>query len=303
MAAFQHAKSNTIGDATGTVTVYNSAGNTATAAATDLVRPGDWNSAHQFSQTISGATAGQSTASGTNLVFGGTNGVGVSLSTGAGAATMWISATTAPERRYIEIMQGERLTSCLAFSNTAISNRPLFFPFWFDGQGLQPNTVRFLVSGIGSSNRSLGGTYHAAIYSQDNSTRLTLITSDSMSFSITASSQSTVWNGLRALDFTRMNGATLTAEGRYAVGLLISNVSNNVTWASLQLYGGDPFPAFSGGLSYNTSSATATNAQLLPFWGAHNTTTASLPGTVGLTQINGHNTVYLADAYVILKEI
>lgn len=43
-----HAKSNTIADMTGTVTVNNSSGGTATIAATDLVRPSDWNSNHIF---------------------------------------------------------------------------------------------------------------------------------------------------------------------------------------------------------------------------------------------------------------
>ena len=89
--AVSHVKSNTIGDFTGTVTVLNSQGSTTTAAATNLVRPGDWNSAHNFFQTISGATGGDaSTASGTNMVIGGTNGVGVALSTAAGAATLWL---------------------------------------------------------------------------------------------------------------------------------------------------------------------------------------------------------------------
>lgn len=43
-----HAKSNTLGDFTGTVTVFNSAGTTTTAVATDLVRPTDWNSGHAY---------------------------------------------------------------------------------------------------------------------------------------------------------------------------------------------------------------------------------------------------------------
>jgi hypothetical protein len=49
-----HAKSNTIGDFTGTVTVFNSAGTTATALATDLVRPSDWNSAHNITLSVNG---------------------------------------------------------------------------------------------------------------------------------------------------------------------------------------------------------------------------------------------------------
>lgn len=92
MAALSHVKSNTVGDFTGTVTVFDSRGSTATANATDLVRPVDWNSAHNFFQTLSGNTAGSSTMSGTNLVWQGGNNVTLSASTAAGAATVIVSA-------------------------------------------------------------------------------------------------------------------------------------------------------------------------------------------------------------------
>jgi len=54
-ASIIHAKSNTIGDFTGTVTVFDSAGTTTTAAATNLVRPVDWNSNHNVSITMQAA--------------------------------------------------------------------------------------------------------------------------------------------------------------------------------------------------------------------------------------------------------
>ncbi len=50
-----HAKSNIIADWTGTVTVGNSSGGTNTVAATDLVRPQDWNSAHQITLALTGS--------------------------------------------------------------------------------------------------------------------------------------------------------------------------------------------------------------------------------------------------------
>lgn len=53
-----HLKSNTIADATGTLTVFNTAGSTETAAATNLVRPSDWNSAHAIAWNLGGNTAG-----------------------------------------------------------------------------------------------------------------------------------------------------------------------------------------------------------------------------------------------------
>lgn len=66
-----HIKSNTIADFTGTVTVFNSAGATQTANATDMVLPSDWNSVHNQLYTLTGNTGNASTASGTNVVFSG----------------------------------------------------------------------------------------------------------------------------------------------------------------------------------------------------------------------------------------
>lgn len=91
--AVSHVKSNPIADFTGTVTAFNSQGSTITVNATDIVRPSDWNSAHNFYQTISGNTAGQSTISGTNLVFQGGNGITLSAATAAGAATIVVSGS------------------------------------------------------------------------------------------------------------------------------------------------------------------------------------------------------------------
>ena len=50
-----HAKSDTFADYTGNVTIGNSSGGTTTAAATDLVRPSDWNSSHQVTINLTGS--------------------------------------------------------------------------------------------------------------------------------------------------------------------------------------------------------------------------------------------------------
>lgn len=71
--AVSHVKSNIVADMTGTVTVYNSQGSSITRAATDLVRPVDWNSVHNQYYTLSGNTTNASTASGTNVVFQASN--------------------------------------------------------------------------------------------------------------------------------------------------------------------------------------------------------------------------------------
>jgi hypothetical protein len=77
-----HIKSNTIGDMTGTVTVPTSNGATTTVAATDLVRPSDWNSNHSQLFTLSGNnTLVQSTVGGTNMIYQGAGGISLAGST------------------------------------------------------------------------------------------------------------------------------------------------------------------------------------------------------------------------------
>lgn len=73
--ALYHAYSQTVADGT----------------ATSVVRPSDWNSGHNQLITISGNTAGQSTISGTNIVYQGGNNVTLSAITAAGAATIVVS--------------------------------------------------------------------------------------------------------------------------------------------------------------------------------------------------------------------
>lgn len=76
--AVSHIKSDTIADFTGTFTGFNSQGSTTTIAATDIVRPSDWNSAHNQFYTLTGNTTGNSTVSGTNVIWGATDGVQLS---------------------------------------------------------------------------------------------------------------------------------------------------------------------------------------------------------------------------------
>ena len=74
--AISHVKSNPVADFTGTVTVLNSQGSTATAAATDLVRPSDWNSIHNITYNLAGAqTVSSSQASGSDVHFSGMGGI------------------------------------------------------------------------------------------------------------------------------------------------------------------------------------------------------------------------------------
>lgn len=76
-----HAKSNIIADFTGTVTVGNSSGGTNTVEATNLVRPVDWNSAHQVTLNLTGSEIASLFNFGTGLTST-TNAAGVTVGMG-----------------------------------------------------------------------------------------------------------------------------------------------------------------------------------------------------------------------------
>ena len=80
--AVSHIFSSPASNFTGTITGFDSRGSTATIAATDLIRPQDWNSVHNQYYTLSGNTTGNSTASGTNVVFQASNNLTIAGSTG-----------------------------------------------------------------------------------------------------------------------------------------------------------------------------------------------------------------------------
>lgn len=66
--AISHVKTDNVADATGTVTIWWGT-STSALSATDLVRPSDWNSAHNEYRSLGGNTLLSSTASGTNLSY------------------------------------------------------------------------------------------------------------------------------------------------------------------------------------------------------------------------------------------
>lgn len=275
-ATVGHVKTLTMGDGTNT----------------NLVRPTDWNSAHAVTVNASGSE-----------IFGAFSNApgGVTFGLETNGRVTAAAPAGGVERRYKELIQGERMTTCAAMSATQLTNRPILSPFWMDGTGMQLNTVRFLVSLAGSSNRSFGGTFRAGLYQQDNSTRMTLVASDSMSFSNTASSLSATYNGAMLMDFTGMSAYTMTSEGRYALAFQCNPVSANATWMAASMMGADNLPSIGRILRGNTTAATG--EQVLPWWGVYSATTASLPSTIGLTQVNGGNSASLVDYYAILKEL
>jgi hypothetical protein len=160
-----------------------------------------------------------------------------------------------------------------------------------------------MVSGVGSSNRSLVATFGVGLYSKANDTQLSLLGSDAQAFSITASSQSTIWNGIRIMDFTGMSSLGMTLEGRWVLGMHFSASLHDATYANMLLYGADNMPSISGFMIGGTTSATHSSSNIFPFWGLYSTTSAGFPATVGMSQIYGGNSASLIDPYCIIKEV
>jgi hypothetical protein len=192
MAAISHVKSNAVADwGAGAVTVFNSAGATTTVDGTNLVRPVDWNSAHNQYWTISSNTSGDaSTHSGTNLIFGGQGAMTLNMSTAAGAATIWVSAPPdAPMSEYEPIQATALLT------NSSLGHLSIYMvPFYLDDE-VYVSRVNFFVSvattmSNDAATGSGGVTLSAALYSRvsDSLDRMTRMWS--MSYPIKATQNS-----------------------------------------------------------------------------------------------------------------
>lgn len=179
--AVSHLYSLTQSNWTGTVTVGNSDGNTQTIAATDLVRPQDWNSAHNQLLTISGNTAGQSTASGTNIVYQGDPGISLSLSTDANVATMEIglSAILSSYVPHMPFSTGTQTQGGWGTTTASVWLNPITIPY-----PIVYNAVRMLVSYSWLSDTATGTqtvSSHWGLYT-NNAGTLSLVSSNSCSY-------------------------------------------------------------------------------------------------------------------------
>ena len=277
-----------IGDFTGTVTVPNSAGGTETKAATDLVRPSDWNSAHQFNQTISGNTLGSSTASGTNLVMGFQNGIQGQMSTAAGAATLWVQQAT---------LSGKNPYKGLALVTAQQGQGSL----QFDPEVL-PAPVQFdrLVFGLFNTNSSNSSGSHtlsfwAGFYTRNGNT-LSLLASTSTSTALTHSGTAgsySLYSGMRLM--TVPMPTTLT-QGDYWFGFLSRTTSCGANGSYSNIAGSAVASNFLGhfGSSHNTTY------QFTLGQGQYSATTSGLPAAVAFSEVNGSNSAALRPTILML---
>lgn len=249
-----------------------------------------------------GNTSGTSGTFTNQVVFAGGTNITLSQSTGAGGATITISGAGGgpPNRSYIEVIPGERFTTIRNFSETVFSNRPIFQPFWVNGTGISPATIRMIVSGITSSNNSLQMTMTAALYSEVNSTQMSLFGTATVGFNISSSASNTIWSGNRLFDITGMTG-TMSTEGRWILGLLVG--SGGSTKQNVAVYGADNLPNLVGILSAGTSANTTNTPQIFPWWGLYSTTTGAFPNSVAISQVAGGNSGSCVEFWAVIKAI
>jgi hypothetical protein len=181
-----HAKSLTVVDATGTATIWNGA-TTSSIAATDVMRPSDWNSGHLLSFQLTGNTTNAATFTGTQLIFAGSGG----LSVGVSASSLIISgAQPGTLSTYVPYWPASTTSQVLGSMGTSTASA-LVFPVIIDDAVIF-NAVRLLysasfVSSTVSGQQTISSNF--GIFS-NNAGTLSRISSGSFSLALTVSSVS-----------------------------------------------------------------------------------------------------------------
>jgi hypothetical protein len=277
--AVSHIKSSTIGDFTGTVTVHNSTGGTATVAATNLVRPSDWNSGHAQLYTLSGNTTGASTGSGTNVVYQ----VNAPLNASANGATIVLGRQTlsgldqfGPAAEIVYGQQGAGTLHVAPLNNHGN-------PFQFD-------RVLIPVQFSNASNSSNSFTISAAvgIYTLNGST-LSTLASTSISTNFTASGTAgsySLWGGPRNLTIpwtTTIGGGSNLWQGVWSRTTTGGGAGMTLNMGLVS----QPNSNFSGVLG------AASNASLQPVlgFGIYGSSSTALPVSVPISTVQGTQSI------------
>jgi hypothetical protein len=287
--ALSHVKSVTIGDFTGTVTAFGSNGSTATVAATDLVRPGDWNSAHNQYVTLTGNTAGHSAISGTNIVLAGGTNVTLSATTGAGAATISVVGqdvsqflTTAAQSYKVHWVESPWAgpTAELITNVTALTNRPILLPFEVGGY-MSADELMWPMSRSTSGSNAF--TVDIGVYSYANTTSIGRIASGQTVYSATDTGSI---SGIRLFEFPMSLVTTALTPGQYVLAMRFE--ASATASMNYSLMGGTTANPVVGGIHAGSNTYwTHTSHQQIPLWGRFSTTTASLPAGFAASDVIG----------------
>lgn len=273
--AVSHVKSNTVADWTGTVTVGNSAGGTATVAATNLVRPGDWNSAHNQFYTLSGNTLVNSTASGTNVVLAGSGAISMVGST----ASIVISSPVLSTAEPVPFVGNS--TNLAAIGN-ATSSPISFWPFVVShplSAGIMDLalSVAFLTNGNSSGRQT--ASLHAGIYARAagaNSTHLTRLVSSAAEFAVTGNNSAYTISQATATGYAGYTNST-TASALSDISSAYTGVKKFGVPINSYLSPGQYYLAMMG-----TNSTSSINVGLsFSYFGQVNATAATAMAPIG----------------------
>ena len=217
----QHVKTNGFADQTGTITVWNG-GTTSSLAATDAVRPSDWNSNHALAFTVAGNTTGGSTVSGTDIVFGASGGVKVS----AGAGSIIFSVD--PLSSFVPYFPASTSSQTAGAMGTSTASA-LVFPVIM-GSPVVFDCLRVLqscsfVSSTISGRQTITSAF--GIYSRNGDT-LSQISSGSFSLALTVSSVSATLSAPNSTNTAGYTYTTVTMSTTAQAHSLIGTAGNRV---------------------------------------------------------------------------
>lgn len=282
--AVSHAFSNAIADFTGTFTGFNSQGSTTTIIATNIVRPSDWNSAHNQLYTLTGNTTGNSTASGTNVIFAGSG----PISVGGSTNSIIISAPALGTNSFYEIKRMEWNPQATQLG----SNQPFVWPIYIPNHLVISRLEAFISLSIStSSNSSHGGTLSilAGLYTRNVST-LSLATSGSGTYAWTNTSNNStsVLSGMK--EISAGLAATMTPGDYWLMVMSRTSTVNANWWTGSNVI--NSISSTNNAWSGRFMSASNNTDQQDLGLGIYSTTTAAVPGSIAFTQISGGGSLH-----------
>lgn len=311
----RHHFSNGVADAAGTQTIWYGA-TTQTVAATDQVRPSDWNSAHDVAYVLGGNTTNASTVSGTDVTIAGMGAISVGGSNGS-------LVISAPVDVDITMSQWEPVPFGNNTSFSSFGQNTLYFQGLMPAQNLTFTGIELSVSlsSVTSSiSHGVSETIRYGLYSRGTgaaTSKYDLIASSSFSLaagfssnlsgslsvgdagtSYTTSSAGTVFGSVLSgqkvlfLPFATL----LTGGGDYLLAMHNSTNSVGGTGAlrASFLVKTNQTNASYGPLANTTVGISNSNLTNDPMLVIYSATTAGLPASVAATQfsINSQNQLY-----------
>lgn len=280
-----HAFSNTVGDATGTITIWNGA-TTSTVAATAVPRPSDWNSQHALQFTLAGNTTNASTVSGTAVPFMGAGYVSV----GGSAGSLVISGQTPLATAYNEFKESPMVVGQVGQGSLALQRWNM--PDMVFDRVVMPIQASATTGQTGTVTMS----FHVGIYTFNASTALSLwgSTSGSTSLAFSGTGQNSLVTGIRAVSFPWTT--TISGFPGVAIGVLSRTTTAGGAFSASNGLVSQINSAFNG---YFGSSLTNGSVQLSAGQGHWTTTSTALPNSVAISDIRASASQHLRQPQIV----